>query len=193
MQQRVRQEWSALLAVVLVRHRLRPWLRLRPRHESGIFRGRRKRRCGPSPNRCWTKPGNQLTPIQFRHTQTFCDALKRIRRSVFALTKAQQSWQKRSDRRRWEWLCDRDPCTSGIAGYGFRRRLLHKGLHSRKRRDEARMWEGYLDPDWLRAANTNKTTPDQDVAPKQPGELGQMLQRWETRARSRRTGTAGSR
>ena len=80
-----------------------------------------------------------------------------------------------------------------LMGMAFAAGYFTRDYISRKRRGEARMWEGYLDPDWLRAANTNKSTPDQDVAPKQPEELGQMLQRWETRARSRRAGTAGSR
>lgn len=56
---------------------------------------------------------------------------------------------------------------------------------SRKRRAEARRWSGYAEPDWLPTAmpaNTNEASPPAT------GELGQMLDRWESRARSRRTG-----
>jgi hypothetical protein len=65
------------------------------------------------------------------------------------------------------------------SGYFTRDRI------SRKRRAEARRWRGYKEPDWLPAAapaNTNAT------ASPATGELGQMLDRWESRARSRRAG-----
>jgi hypothetical protein len=60
-----------------------------------------------------------------------------------------------------------------------------RDLASRKRRAEARRWREYTEPGWLRAAapaNTNEAVP---VA---TGELGQMLDRWESRARARRAG-----
>lgn len=63
---------------------------------------------------------------------------------------------------------------------------------SRKRRAEARRWREYAQPDWLSAnppANTNEITPPSILIPVVNGELGQMLNRWESRARARRTGT----
>src|SRR4051795_6838443 len=56
---------------------------------------------------------------------------------------------------------------------------------SRKRRAEARRWREYTEPDWLPAATPANTN---EVSPLATGELGQMLDRWESRARSRRTG-----
>ncbi|MDN4985296.1 hypothetical protein KUL72_10885 [Bradyrhizobium arachidis] len=73
------------------------------------------------------------------------------------------------------------------AGYFLR------DLMSRKRRAEARRWRGYAQPDWLNArppANTNEVTTVNQMAAPAPAtsELGQMLDRWETRARARRAG-----
>ncbi|MDN4999368.1 hypothetical protein ACFQZO_00550 [Bradyrhizobium sp. GCM10027634] len=73
------------------------------------------------------------------------------------------------------------------AGYFLR------DLMSRKRRADARRWRGYVQPDWLNAqppANTNEITATNKMAPPAPatGELGQMLDRWENRARMRRAG-----
>ncbi len=62
---------------------------------------------------------------------------------------------------------------------------------SRKRRAAARRWRGYTEPDWLRAnapANTNEVANPDEAIPVATGELGQMLDRWESRARSRRAG-----
>ncbi|MCK1546758.1 hypothetical protein IVA98_22840 [Bradyrhizobium sp. 160] len=62
---------------------------------------------------------------------------------------------------------------------------------SRKRRAEALRWREYTEPDWLPAnapANTNEIT-NGGTAVVATGELGQMLNRWENRARARRTGT----
>nr|WP_260376355.1 hypothetical protein [Bradyrhizobium sp. CB1015]UWU96116.1 hypothetical protein N2604_32030 [Bradyrhizobium sp. CB1015] len=62
---------------------------------------------------------------------------------------------------------------------------------SRKRRAEARRWREYREPDWLSAkapANTNEVKAGTAVRAS-TGELGQMLNRWESRARARRTGT----
>jgi hypothetical protein len=56
---------------------------------------------------------------------------------------------------------------------------------SRKRRAEARRWREYTEPDWLPAATPANTN---EASPPATGELGQMLDRWESRARSRRTG-----
>jgi hypothetical protein len=63
---------------------------------------------------------------------------------------------------------------------------------SRKRRAEARRWREYAEPDWLSAnapANTNEIAKTGTAVPGATGELGQMLNRWESRARARRTGT----
>ena len=73
------------------------------------------------------------------------------------------------------------------AGYGSRE------LISRKRRAEARRWRNYVQPDWLNAnapANANEVRPDSKQEPSAPptGELGQMLDRWEQRARTSRAG-----
>jgi hypothetical protein len=62
---------------------------------------------------------------------------------------------------------------------------------SRKRRAEARRWREYTEPGWLRAAapaNTNEIANTNAAAPAATGELGQMLDRWESRARARRVG-----
>ncbi|MBJ7405823.1 MAG: hypothetical protein JHD07_21940 [Bradyrhizobium sp.] len=62
---------------------------------------------------------------------------------------------------------------------------------SRKRRAEARRWREYSEPDWLSAnapANTNEIAKAGTATPGAAGELGQMLNRWETRARARRAG-----
>lgn len=64
---------------------------------------------------------------------------------------------------------------------------------SRKKRNEARRWRDYVEPDWLQTrppANTNEMTATNRMARPAPatGELGQMLDRWENRARARRAG-----
>jgi len=52
---------------------------------------------------------------------------------------------------------------------------------SRRRREKARMWRNYVEPEWLRPANTNQAPLKMTH-----GDLGQMLNRWEDRARTRR-------
>jgi hypothetical protein len=72
-----------------------------------------------------------------------------------------------------------------LLGIAYAAGYFTRDFISRKRRADARRSHGYTQPDWLRAAapaNTNETPP---LA---VGELGQMLDRWETRARSRRVG-----
>ena len=62
---------------------------------------------------------------------------------------------------------------------------------SSKRRAEARRWREYAEPDWLNAnapANNNEIASAITAVPVVNGELGQMLTRWETRARARRAG-----
>ncbi|OAF04268.1 hypothetical protein AYJ54_24455 [Bradyrhizobium centrolobii] len=71
----------------------------------------------------------------------------------------------------------------GLIGIAFAAGYFTRGHVSRKRRAEARRWRNYTQPDWLHAsapANTNEATPPA------VGELGQMLDRWENRARARR-------
>ncbi|WP_375313357.1 hypothetical protein WHZ77_09050 [Bradyrhizobium sp. A5] len=66
-----------------------------------------------------------------------------------------------------------------------------RDLVSRKRRAEARRWREYTEPGWLRAAapaNTNEAANTNAAVPPATGELGQMLDRWENRARARRAG-----
>lgn len=80
-----------------------------------------------------------------------------------------------------------------LLGIAFAAGYFTRELISRKRRAEARRWRGYRQPDWLNAnapANTNEvTTTNQMVQPVPAnGELGQMLDRWENRARARRVG-----
>jgi len=62
------------------------------------------------------------------------------------------------------------------AGYYTRDRI------SRRRRESARRWKNYLETGRPRPANTNQ-------APVKPahGDLGQMLIRWDDRARARRS------
>jgi hypothetical protein len=79
-----------------------------------------------------------------------------------------------------------------LLGMAFAAGYFTRDYISRKRR-EARRWRKYGEPDWLRAhqpANTNEASAINGMTPPAPanGELGQMLDRWENRARSRRTG-----
>ena len=52
---------------------------------------------------------------------------------------------------------------------------------SRRRRERARLWKNYTEPGWPRSANQNQAT-----SKKAHGDLGQMLNRCEERARARR-------
>ncbi|MET4386654.1 hypothetical protein ABIB73_002399 [Bradyrhizobium sp. F1.4.3] len=73
-----------------------------------------------------------------------------------------------------------------MLGIAYAAGYFTRDFKSRKRRAHARRWRDYTQPDWLRPsvpANTNET-----LSPVVVGELGQMLDRWESRARSRRTG-----
>lgn len=72
-----------------------------------------------------------------------------------------------------------------LLGIAFAGGYFTRDYVSRKRRVEARRWRGYTEPGWLNAnppANTN------EIVPPATGELGQMLDRWESRARARRAG-----
>ncbi|WP_426414113.1 hypothetical protein [Bradyrhizobium ganzhouense] len=72
-----------------------------------------------------------------------------------------------------------------LLGIAYAAGYFTRDFKSRKRRADARRSGRYIQPDWLSPtvpANTNET-PLPAI-----GELGQMLDRWETRARLRRTG-----
>ncbi|MGY0572387.1 hypothetical protein ACTGJ9_016020 [Bradyrhizobium sp. RDM12] len=72
-----------------------------------------------------------------------------------------------------------------LLGIAYAAGYFTRDLQSRKRRAAARRSHSYTQPDWLGPvvpANTNET-PSPAI-----GELGQMLDRWESRARSRRAG-----
>lgn len=80
-----------------------------------------------------------------------------------------------------------------LLGIAFAAGYFTRDQMSRKKRHQARRWRDYVEPDWLQTrppANTNEVTATNRMA--RPavvnGELGQMLDRWETRARARRTG-----
>ena len=83
-----------------------------------------------------------------------------------------------------------------LLGIAFAAGYFTRELISRKRRAEARRWRAYEQPDWLDAnanapANTNEVTATNKMVTPIPatGELGVMLDRWESRARTRRMGS----
>ncbi|MFT4115464.1 hypothetical protein [Bradyrhizobium sp.] len=72
-----------------------------------------------------------------------------------------------------------------LLGGAFAGGYFTRDFISRRRRAEALRWRDHRQSEWFQAAapaNTNEA-----VSPS-TGELGQMLTRWETRARARRTG-----
>ena len=78
-----------------------------------------------------------------------------------------------------------------LLGAAFAAGYYTRDYISSKRRAEARRWREYAEPDWLNAnapANTNEIASAITAVPVVNGELGQMLSRWETRARARRAG-----
>lgn len=78
-----------------------------------------------------------------------------------------------------------------LLGIAFAAGYFTRDHISNKRRAEARRWREYTEPDWLPAsapANTNEITSTITAVPVVNGELGQMLNRWESRARARRAG-----
>jgi len=68
------------------------------------------------------------------------------------------------------------------AGYYTRDRISRR---RRERSERSRAWKNYTEPAWVQAANTNQPQPKPAH-----GDLGQMLGRWEHRARARRVGVA---
>jgi hypothetical protein len=77
-----------------------------------------------------------------------------------------------------------------LLGAAFAAGYYTRDYISSKRRAEARRWREYAEPDWLPTApaNTNEIASAITAIPAVNGELGQMLNRWETRARARRAG-----
>ncbi|WP_298243212.1 hypothetical protein [uncultured Bradyrhizobium sp.] len=77
-----------------------------------------------------------------------------------------------------------------LLGIAFAAGYFTRDYISSKRRAEARRWREYAEPDWqpASAANTNEIASAITAVPVVNGELGQMLNRWETRARARRAG-----
>lgn len=78
-----------------------------------------------------------------------------------------------------------------LLGIAFGAGYFTREFISSKRRAEARRWREYIEPDWLPAnapANTSEIANAITAMPVVAGELGQMLNRWEGRARARRTG-----
>ncbi|MBB4361103.1 hypothetical protein GGD65_002125 [Bradyrhizobium sp. CIR18] len=78
-----------------------------------------------------------------------------------------------------------------LLGIAFAAGYFTREFISNKRRAEARRWREYTEPDWLPAnapANTNEIASAITAVPVVNGELGQMLDRWESRARARRAG-----
>ena len=78
-----------------------------------------------------------------------------------------------------------------LLGIAFAAGYFTREFISNKRRAEARRWREYIEPDWLPAnapANTNEIASAIAAIPVVTGELGQMLNRWESRARARRAG-----
>jgi len=62
------------------------------------------------------------------------------------------------------------------AGYGTRSYI------SRRRRERGRVWKNAIEPEPPQPANTNQPPPEMTR-----GDLGQMLNRWQDRARLRRS------
>lgn len=90
-----------------------------------------------------------------------------------------------------------------LLGLAYAAGYLTREYISRQRHARARRWRDYVEPEWLepahKPANTNEAVrparadaPDEaaalaDVAKVELGQLGHMLDRWESRARARRS------
>ena len=64
-----------------------------------------------------------------------------------------------------------------LLGMAYAAGYFTRDYISRRRRERARLWQNYAEPEWLRPANSNQ------VQPIARGDLGQMLTRWEDRAK----------
>ena len=74
-----------------------------------------------------------------------------------------------------------------LLGAAYAAGYFTRGYISRRRREHASIWKNYIEPDWPRPANTNQASPNQASRKMTHGDLGQMLNRWEDRARLRRS------
>ena len=79
-----------------------------------------------------------------------------------------------------------------LLGAAYAAGYFTRGYISRRRREHASIWKNYIEPEWPQPANTNQASPNQtspnQASPKMThGDLGQMLNRWEDRARLRRS------
>nr|WP_275171413.1 hypothetical protein [Bradyrhizobium sp. CSS354] len=72
---------------------------------------------------------------------------------------------------------------STMISVSFGAGYLTRDLISRRRRAEERRWAPYLQPRWLPTQPANRNEKESS----QKGELGQMLTRWDQRARARRS------
>jgi hypothetical protein len=68
-----------------------------------------------------------------------------------------------------------------LLGLAYAAGYYTRDFISRRRRERARIWKNYTEPEWLRHANTNQASSKPAY-----GDLGQMLNRWEDRAQVRR-------
>lgn len=57
---------------------------------------------------------------------------------------------------------------------------------SRRRREQARRWKDYAEPEAPHPANSNEAIPPSEAVAGQLSDLGRMLDRWEGRARARK-------
>jgi hypothetical protein len=69
-----------------------------------------------------------------------------------------------------------------LLGAAYAAGYFTRGYISRRRRERASIWKNYIEPEWPQPANTNQAAPKMTH-----GDLGQMLNRWEDRARLRRS------
>jgi hypothetical protein len=69
-----------------------------------------------------------------------------------------------------------------LLGVGYAAGYWTRGYISRKRHERASMWKNYMEPEPPQPANTNQAPLKMTH-----GDLGQMLNRWEDRARLRRS------
>jgi hypothetical protein len=69
-----------------------------------------------------------------------------------------------------------------LLGVAYAAGYFTRGYISRRRRERTRIWKNYIEPEPPQPANTNQAPLHMTH-----GDLGQMLDRWEDRARRRRS------
>jgi hypothetical protein len=74
------------------------------------------------------------------------------------------------------------PILLALLGVAFAAGYYTRAHISRRRREHARVWKNYVELEPPQAANTNQAPVEMAH-----GDLGQMLNRWEDRARLRRS------